>query len=144
MISIQSFFGSSARKRSPALNTNHSGDVRALTGPDMKAIIDAHGPAIGAAIDQKAASFTPDSNRPLTLIDVVWTLPELQRWIVCFGTSLKWQAALEMGECRQLPEACLEVMIATRAEYSDEAFLTFLTEHLSRHSEYVADGGLRR
>jgi hypothetical protein len=143
MISIESFFAPGEHKLPVPANGNLLGNVRPLTGDDLKAIIEEHGTAIGAAIDQAGNDLGPGSNKALAFITIIWNLPELQRWIVWYGANLKSHEVDALSEHKELPEACLEVMCATRGDYTDDAFRRFFSEHLSEFSGYVANGGLR-
>lgn len=120
-------------------NDNVLGRVRPLTAQDMTAILDEHGPAIGAAIDDAAQHSDLSANPYRALSVVLLELPELQRWIVWYGSDLRRHEVDKLQEGGSLVAACAEVIGTTKAEYTVESVLELLLGKLWSCSQYLAE-----
>ena len=122
-------------------NDNVLDHVRALTSEDMETILDEHGCAVGADID-KAASSGGFANNPLRAFsELLAASPELQRWIVWYGSSLKRAEVDSLQEGGSLLMACCEVIQATRRKYTTDSLRKALIENLREFSQYLTSGG---
>lgn len=124
-------------------NDNILGHVRPLTGADLATILDEHGRAIGAALDEAAREHDL-TDHPYSAASVVLLgLPELQRWIVWYGSDLKRQEVDTLQEGGSLITACAEVICTTKAEYTVESILELLIDGLREFSDHLARRGSR-
>ncbi|MBW6523281.1 hypothetical protein KZ810_07185 [Sphingomonas sp. RHCKR47] len=125
------------RTVSVSANDNISGNVHPLSAADMAAVIEEHGRDIGATIDRLARESDPADKPYKTFMEVLLALPELQRWVVWYGSDLKRQEVDQIEEGRKLFEACFQVVVSTRAGYSAECIAQVLLDSVREFSNYL-------
>ncbi len=124
-----------------AANDNILRDARPLTADDVEIIVEDNKYVLAQAIDSMAAykEYVDEPLKGATI--VLQQMPQLQRSIVWYGSSLKRPDVDELSLYDgSLLKACLEVIQVTLVAYPPNAVEDFIKEKLTPISSYLREG----